>query len=336
MDAGIEYSKRLGVIKSYQFQAALKKFDLGDFVCAMPLQSGLFGQNVIVKSTKGKFVLRGKPHYPWQFPKEKYGAELLHNNTKVPVPYPYLHDFDTDIFGWDYILMPYMPGIHPENNHLSFREKLDIASALGNGLAELHKCKWDFCGEYDLATDTIKSFEAGYAKWFVSDVECWLAALNEHAGISVYDADWVRKYLCENIKYLMYNIRPCFVMNDYNPYNVLVENMHGKWVVSGVFDLMEYYFGDGSADLVRMIAHYLEKYSSDAYNLINAFIKGYFTMVEMEPCIIDKFKLFMLRDRLIIWEYGTRPNVAWFNNNDSFREYVKRYMDNYELLKGFN
>ena len=43
-------------------------------------------------------------------------------------------------------------------------------------------------------------------------------------------------------------------MNDYNPGNVLVNRIHGSWQVSGLFDLMEYYFGDGEADLMRLIA----------------------------------------------------------------------------------
>jgi len=70
----MEYSKRLGSISNEQFQKALDKFSLGRFVEAEPVPFGNFGQNVFITSTKGKFVLRGKPHYKWQFKSEQIVA----------------------------------------------------------------------------------------------------------------------------------------------------------------------------------------------------------------------------------------------------------------------
>ena len=66
----MNYSRRLGEISPHQFQKALDHFDLGMFVQAEPIPFGLFGQNVFVSSTKGEFVLRGNPHFSWQFPTE--------------------------------------------------------------------------------------------------------------------------------------------------------------------------------------------------------------------------------------------------------------------------
>jgi hypothetical protein len=63
-----EYSRRLGKITPRQFQPALDRFGLGVFIRAEPIPFGLFGQNVFISSTQGEFVLRGVPHYPWQFP----------------------------------------------------------------------------------------------------------------------------------------------------------------------------------------------------------------------------------------------------------------------------
>ena len=62
------YSQRLGALTPQQFQAALTRSGLGTFVSATPVAQGLFGQNVFVQSTQGDYVLRGVPHYPWQFP----------------------------------------------------------------------------------------------------------------------------------------------------------------------------------------------------------------------------------------------------------------------------
>jgi hygromycin-B 7''-O-kinase len=77
-----EYSKRLGQISDEQLQAALNCFDLGEFLRAEPIPFGLFGQNLFVTSTAGEFVLRGAPHYDWQFPTEKFFIEQLQAKTQ--------------------------------------------------------------------------------------------------------------------------------------------------------------------------------------------------------------------------------------------------------------
>ena len=66
-----EFSKRLGAISPAQFQAALDHFGLGHLVSAEPITLGNFGQNCFLHSTAGPFVLRGAPHYPWQFLEEQ-------------------------------------------------------------------------------------------------------------------------------------------------------------------------------------------------------------------------------------------------------------------------
>src|SRR5215216_2588046 len=91
------YSERLGVLDDRQFQAALARLGLGNFVRADPLSGGLFGQNVSVTSTTGAWVLRGMPHYDWQLPAERFSCELLHTRTRTPVPWPYLLDPRDDI-----------------------------------------------------------------------------------------------------------------------------------------------------------------------------------------------------------------------------------------------
>src|SRR6266496_1680075 len=103
-----KYSSRLGNLSDDQLQAALDRFSLGRFVRAEPIPFGLFGQNLFLTSTTGDYVLRGVPHYDWQFPTEQFFAEQLHQKTRVPVPYPYRLESATDIFGSAFILMPRM------------------------------------------------------------------------------------------------------------------------------------------------------------------------------------------------------------------------------------
>src|ERR1700690_4509712 len=151
MGAAKEYSKRLGEISDAQFEAVAERWNLGRFVKAEPITTGLFGQNVFVTTSDGKFVLRGAPHWVkgpndsewrredrWQFTKEKFFAQLLHEHTTAPVPWPMLHDEASDIFDWPYLVMPRMPGqcfdarrilkaVHPD-------DRRGIAAALGEML----------------------------------------------------------------------------------------------------------------------------------------------------------------------------------------------------------
>ncbi len=177
----MEYSKRLGTISTKQFQAALDHFTLGQFMSAEAVPFGLFGQNVFVTSTAGEFVLRGAAHYDWQLPTEQFIARLLHEQTNVPAPWPYLLDSDESIFGWryGYAIMPRLPGLQLVNKEaaktLSRQDRKDIAFALGKNLREIQRAQWQWAGQYDLETRTVKPFQEGFGVWLVS--ELWTAPL---------------------------------------------------------------------------------------------------------------------------------------------------------------
>ncbi len=130
------YSKRLGVIRHAQIQQALDRFDLGMLKDTELVKEGLFGQNFFVTSDKGEYVFRGVPHYDWQFPSEQFFANQLHKFTNTPVPYPYLLDPKTDIFGWPYVIMPRMPGRSIKQGELvdnfSLEAQEEIIEALVN------------------------------------------------------------------------------------------------------------------------------------------------------------------------------------------------------------
>jgi len=333
---GIEYSKRLGIISPDQFQAALKRFDLGDFLEAAPVTGGLFGQNVFVTSTKGQYVLRGAPHYPWQFPKECFGAKLLHERTCVPVAYPYLLDAAEDIFGWNYILMPRMQGVSPTDKKLTGADNVNIAREIGKTLAEMHDLTWEFAGEYDLTAGTIIPFAEGFSQWIVSDVRRWLESAQKHgARTTDEDADWIEKLIMEAEPALSISFQPCFVMNDTNPGNFLVRRSSDRWNMSGLFDLMEYSFGDGEVDLMRLTAHYLDLGGHQDTALASVFGNAYFEEKPMRPGFAQRHPLYMARERLIVWEYGTRPECRWFDGlpkDISFQKWAERLTSSYRLF----
>lgn len=327
------YSQRLGALSPQQFQAALTRFGLGEFVDATPVTQGLFGQNVFIRSSQGEFVLRGAPHYPWQFPKERFGATLLHERTAVPVAHPYLLDPAPDIFGWSYLLMPRLSGTSPADPHLTDAEQFAIAQALGDNLAHLHQLTWPEAGMYDLAADTIQPFEEGFAQWIVTDIRRWLAAAQANGpATTTADSLWIEQVIDEAHAALAHEFQPCFVMNDYNLGNLLVQRFGDAWQVSGLFDLMEYYFGNGEADLVRLIAVYIGERQPPAMHFAQAFARAYLAQKPAQAGFPERYALFMLRDRLIVWEYGTRPGNNWFAPGQSFRDYAEPLTESWRLV----
>jgi hygromycin-B 7''-O-kinase len=327
-----EYSKRLGVLSSTQFRAALDRFDLGDFLSAEPIRFGLFGQNVFLTSTKGEYVLRGVPHYPWQFPKERFFTRLLHERTTVPVPWPYLLDPRDDIFGWSYVLMPRMPGlqlIDPEvRGRLSAVDRRAVATAMGNTLAHAHLLTWPYAGEYDLATDTIQPLRVDHTEWVISRMRNDLqVAIPLSDRTTDADVAWVERVIDEGREALDTAFVPCLVMQDYKEGNSVAQYREGSWQITGVFDLMEPYFGDGEADLPRQASVYADEDLELAREFVASYGEGMRRQDRpIRPGSADRFRIYMLLDRLIIWQFAQRHGV-WWDPSLTLRQWAEPYVE---------
>lgn len=329
----MKYSERLGEITNEQFQKALDTFNLGKFIKAEPILQGLFGQNVYVTSDIGEFVLRGKPHYDWQFPNEKLMAELLHEKTNVPVPFPYLLETNKVIFGWEFILMPRMKGKRLSDSlsedWLSDTDRIEIANAQGSTLKEAQKLTYEYCGKFDLATNSIKEYTPD---WFTEFSRQILERLEKSTQYNdktpQSDIDWV-KGLIEQAKTSIEYFTPCFYMQDYKPGNMVVDKVDGKWQVTGLFDLMEASFGHPESDLSRMFAFYVEKDREDlAYTFVNSYLQGIVNIEEFT----NRFPLFMLHDRTIIWEWVQRTDRARWNKDWTFKDWSYTFIKTSENL----
>lgn len=282
------YSQYLGMIDDNQFQAALDRFQLGTFVKAEPIPFGLFGQNVFVTSSQGEYVLRGQPHFWWQFSTEQFYVRLLHERTQVPVPWPYLIDPEPDIFGWSYVLMPRMPGLQVADpgvqSLLEPEDKREIARALGENLALMHDVTWPFSGRYNASTDRVEPFElASELAWpfpvasnpqlaslqptIISYSQRVIACIRQHlaqartynASTTAADIAWVERLMADAEDVLNDSFQPCLLMEDYKEENLVVIQGNEGWRVRGVFDFMQVHFGDGEADLSRPVAYYLAR-----------------------------------------------------------------------------
>ncbi|GHO91736.1 hypothetical protein KSF_017840 [Reticulibacter mediterranei] len=350
------YGKRLGQISDEQLQMALTRFNLGTLLHAEPVPFGLFGQNIFLTSTQGAYVLRGSPHYHWQFPTEQFFARLLHERTQVPVPWPYQIDDAEDIFGWCYVLMPRMQGLQLESpeieNQLSMEDKRAIAHVLGENLVQMQELKWSFAGEYHAETNTVQPFECTSALISPSQIEAMhiqpgplthreyaLALIRSFLERSrthnqrTTDTDcvWVEMLIAQAEDALNDDFQPCFVMQDYKLGNLVVMQTEGRWHVSGLFDLMTGSFGDGETDLSRATAIYIEKDAS--LSLAREFIQAYIRQRPPRPGFAERFAVYMLLDRLIIWEFAQRNNTDWWDQRLSLQEWAGRYTSLQAILK---
>jgi hygromycin-B 7''-O-kinase len=321
------YSRSLGEITDEQFQRALDAFDLGRLVGAEPVGQGLFGQNVFLTSTRGQFVLRGKPHYPWQFPNERLFVDLLHAHTRVPVPHPYLLCDDRSIFGWEFVLMPRLPGRNlsddPSEDAFPEDERREIAVAQGRTLAEAQRLTHPFCGRFDLEANAILPHEPDWATWFARGTLAHLErAATYNAKTPPGDLAWARDLVAGALAALD-PFTPTFSMQDYKPTNMVIGRVEGRWQVTGLFDLMEAGFGHPEADLARMWAVYVECGRGDlAYTFLNAYLPE----TARVDRLVRRWPLFTLRERSLVWEYIQRTGNGWWDERWTFREWAERYL----------
>ena len=324
-----EYSARLGKITSEQFQSALARFGLGDFIRAEAVPFGLFGQNVFITSTQGEFVLRGVPHYPWQFPTEQFFVEQLYHRTHVPVPYPYWVEPATDIFGWSFVIMPCLPGIPLSDKAMvgAFlnEDRLAIARALARTLAEVHSLTWDCSGKYDSETQRVQPFDGGYSSWVVERIREKISrarSYNLHTTTS--DSDWVETIIDACADVLTEPDPSCVVLGDYGEHNVVVERIPDGWRVSGVFDLMTAHFGDGNADLCMPVAGYLKANPA----LADEFIQEYLRFRPAKPSFAERQRVYTLGLYASMWEYWQRAQGGPPESTDAcFKQWAGPFVD---------
>ncbi|MEX1255781.1 MAG: aminoglycoside phosphotransferase family protein [Dehalococcoidia bacterium] len=320
-----KYSERLGVLTGDQLQAALDRFDLGALLDAEPAPVGLFGQNVFLTTDRSAYVLRGAPHPEWQFRKERFFTRLIHERTEVPVPWPFLIDESPDIFGWAYALMPTMPGLQigdPDvRATLSEPDRLALARAMGENLARLHGLTWPHCGEYDPDTGTIAPITTTFGEWAVARALRWLdLCLAASDATTEADVAWVQDVINGARDALDVPFAPTIVHHDYKENNAVAEQTANGWRITGLFDVGGAFCGDPEEDLPRSIATYMR--DDDA--LARGFIQAYRASRPLRPGFEQRFSLYMLVDRLIIWEYGQR-NRVWFEPGTTLREWAEPY-----------
>ncbi len=321
------YSQRLGVLSDSQLQAALDRFDLGQLIDARSAPGGLFGQNVLLQTTAGGFVLRGQAHYDGQFQKERFFSRLIHEQTPAEAPWPYVIEKSPEIFGWSFAIMPLLDGVHlsaPETQQsLTQDDRIAIASAIGEYLALLHSTEFNRPAVYDYVADDLKPMPAPFADWIVGEVRTWLdRCLQASQETTPEDVAWVESIVETARPAIAGDVRPVVVHTDFTEGNVVAARDDSAWRINGVFDLGEAYIGDGEYDLSRVICAYA---IPDTGRLL-PFVHAYPGVHPLRPHARERMALYILLDRLIIWEYGQR-NGVWFKPGVNLRAFAERFVD---------
>jgi aminoglycoside phosphotransferase (APT) family kinase protein len=317
-----EYSKRLGVLTAEQLDAALGCFDLGSVVDAEPAPHGLFGQNVMLESTRGRWVLRGFPHYDWRFPKERFLARLIHERTSLGSPWPYRIEESSEIFGWSFAIAPRLegePGI-PEGEEAGRA----YAEALGSGLGRLHELGWEEPGTYDHAIDSVRPYPVTQSQRVTGLIRERLRVCREvrPEATTEEDLEWAESLISANRAALDEPFEARFVHHDYKPNNVLALAEGDGWRVTGAVDLMEGYFADPEEDLVRTVSALAV---GDRVRC-SRFIDAYRARQSLRPGHAERYRLYQLLDCLVLWEYGQR-NRVWFRPEQRFRGYAGFFVE---------
>jgi hygromycin-B 7''-O-kinase len=319
----------LGEIDESQLQAVLDRFALGALVAAEPLTIGLFGKNVALTATSGSWVLRGAP---WpagvdhQFRRERFFASAIRAGCEVPVPWPYLIEADSTLFGWPYAVMPRLAGVTldtvgPAKDGHDWEA---VAGALGRAAARLRAVPFSAFGEWSPERDELSPFEGSASDWLAHRVEWWIRACTDQSrSLADSDVAWLNA-LVDDVAVEIGVGSPewGYVHHDFKAGNVVVTDIAGCIEVCGLFDLGEGLVADPLEDLARCtwdLANRIGPRCSSTF--LDSYVDAVGAALSRE-----RLRAYVVFDLLVIWEFGSRASNRWFSA-PTFKEWAATMLD---------
>ncbi|WP_413382086.1 phosphotransferase family protein [Alkalihalobacillus sp. 1P02AB] len=319
-------SNKLGELNEAIIEQMLYRFHLGKLVSAKRTSNGAMGQTMFIQSTKGEFVLKGNPLFPGQFEEERFYIENLAKKTMLALPTPYIIDFEEDLTGWSYVLMPRKKGTHLNDNqkHLSEAEESQIVREIAKVLAEMHQWKTPIFGEYKPLAGEVHPFESSYFQWLKERILYWLGDAKKYSTITELDEQFALD-LIEQAKPVFDSLKVAeFVMGDFKVGNFVMDKISGQWKVSGIFDFTNAYFADGSNDLVKMFLYYIEK---GKQSLVHELFNSYVQLIQKDTEQMKKrLTVHMLHQRVLDWGCFKAIGAVTWDDSLSFSEWVQPYV----------
>jgi hypothetical protein len=228
--------------------------------------------------------------------------------------------------------MPRMPGLQLSQpgtaNGLTSADRLVMAHAMAENLALMQELTWQYAGAFDLDSGTIAPYPASWPAWVGTAMRRWLDLARPHSTRTT-DADihWVEDLLHTAKDALGEPFQPCFGMHDYTEMNLAFERTDAGWRVSGIFDLMEAFFGDGDIDLSRQALRYMD----EDVELARAFVRRYLELRRVRAGFAERLRVYALWDRLVVWEFFQRPDreTPW-NPTLTLRGWLEPILDAFD------
>jgi aminoglycoside phosphotransferase (APT) family kinase protein len=220
--------------------------------------------------------------------------------------------------------MPRLSGIQIANGgtiiiDLSKDERLKIARAMAETLAEMHKFKYEPENRFPFNYE-YKSNEE-YADWIIGRI---MNELEDLIDIKSGDVKFITEIVEKNKDALLVPFEPCFLMGDFKEDNVLFSNDNGEWKVSGVFDFAMSNFGDCERDLSRLYAMYID----EDVNLAKEFINIYIKLNPPRERFWDRLKIYSLEERKGIWWWAkNQAEGSWWDKNMTLTEWLEPYLN---------
>jgi aminoglycoside phosphotransferase (APT) family kinase protein len=205
---------------------------------------------------------------------------------------------------------------------LSKDDKRQITTLLAKTLLELHSWKAEQYGEFDPVDNTLRPFKGNYKSWLYTSIRYWMEDAKKYSEITAKDTEWVEDLLASSADVFESMISPSFVMGDFKPENILLESNSNEWVISGLFDFTNSYFGDGVADLPRFTAMFLENGEEE---LAREFLTVYLNNADTRDTFIERFRVQMLHQRVLDWGCAKAINNVTWDKDLSFSCWAERF-----------
>jgi aminoglycoside phosphotransferase (APT) family kinase protein len=308
----------LGELRDDQLQAAADRFGLGRVRVATALTDGLFGKNVRLDTDTGTWVLRGDP---WpagvdhQYRRERCFALAIHERSSVPAPWPYHVESTAGILPWPFAVMPYLDG----RDHFAAEAKtpaarIEVARGLGRAAAALGQVTWPACGEWLPDGDGVVAFAGTPAEWLCARTNAMvLRTARTSEPLDLRSQGVVDEHLAgaaASLERAGADFQPALVHHDFKTGNTAMRrNADGTYDVTGVFDLQECYVGDPIEDLARPLCD-VNRYGPE--------VGAAFLLAYGAPIPVERLRAYVVFDRLVLWEYGRRPGVDWYDAAATF------------------
>jgi hypothetical protein len=169
----------------------------------------------------------------------------------------------------------------------------------------------------------VEPFGVSHAEWIERKVKQAVQVADaRYRSLRDRDRQWIAHLMSGARSALAVGFTPRLVMQDYKEDNAVAQSTDSGWEISGVFDFAESYFSDGEIALCRNIGYYLER---DLKDCVEPFISGYLEERHVRPGVLERSRVYMLLDRLIIWNFGQRVGV-WWDRQLSLEQWVSSFM----------